>query len=127
MKLTVAKKEWVLNRVKHYSDLFCIAPPPKVIMTMAEYNRKKEELRERYTRHIRVGRSNPWLLGVCHRKDGFIVILVKRHKNTAHIDHTIRHEMLHFCKPSYNHCSAIFQDRMERLKQGKLKNGRFYK
>jgi hypothetical protein len=72
---------------------------------------------------IRVGRSN--CLGVCHRKDSFIVILIKRSSDLEDLDHTIRHELLHYAKPSYNHYSAEFEDRMKKLKLGKIKNGRF--
>lgn len=124
MKLTKAKRAWVEQRVAHYSDLLQVKPP-KVFCTMAEYNRWKAEIR-RY-KGQRVGRSAR-CLGVCHRQNGFIVVLVKNrwHKNTAMLDHTIRHEMIHYTKPSYNHQSAVFHKRMKQLKQGKVKNGRFY-
>ena len=121
MKLTEHKRLWILNKVVHYCELLKVAPP-WVFLTMAEYNQWKKEQREK-TGHKRVGRSD--CLGVCHRKENFIVILPKRMSNLAAVDHTIRHELIHYAKPSYNHHSADFADRMKKLKDGKIKNGRF--
>lgn len=131
MKLTEAKRKWVLNKVEHYCSLLK-CPVPKIYLTMADYNRWKDTFRAKPGEHI--GRTN--VLGVCHgnirsmRTDefNFIVILVKRHKDTKQLDDTIRHELIHWAKPSYNHCSKEFFDRMEKLKKGKLNaNGRFTK
>ena len=128
MKLTKAKSKWVNDKVRHYCSLLEIEPP-KVFLTMAEYNVWKKAEREK-TGFKRVGRSQ--CLGVCHRKEhdhignGFIVILVKRLINTKALDSVIRHELIHYAKPSYNHRSQAFADKMKLLKQGKVKNGRFY-
>lgn len=124
MKLTKAKQKWVLDKVAHYSSTLNINAPT-VFMTMARYNGWKMANRERTGQ--RIGRANPYLLGVCHRDEGFIVVLVKKSPNLSRLDETIRHELIHYAKPSYNHCSQTFQDRMDQLKKGKVKNGRFYK
>lgn len=121
MKLTESKRKWVLNRVEHYCQLLEV-PAPRVIMTMADYNRWKAEERKRVP-YKRVGRVS--CLGVCHRDAGFIVILVKRSPNLERLDQTIRHELIHYTKPSYNHRSLVFQKRMDQLKKGQIKNGRF--
>lgn len=121
MKLTKHKREWVAEKIKHYCSLFEVAEP-RVFLTMAEYNREKERLRKKHG-YTRVGRTE--CIGVCHRVDKFIVILVKRNKNLAQLDETIRHELIHYAKPSYNHYSAEFKDRMKRLKEGRIRNGRF--
>jgi hypothetical protein len=96
-------------------------------MTMAEYDQWKKDFRRvnNLKKGTRVGRTT--CLGVCHRDMYFIVVLVKRSPSLIHLDDTIRHEMIHLAKPSYNHRSKEFADRMKRLKQGKLKNGRFCK
>lgn len=121
MKLTPAKRNWVSKKINHYCSLLKIETP-NVFLTMAEYDQWKKEKRLK-TGKIRVGRSN--CLGVCHKRDNFIVILVKRAKNLDSLDETIRHELIHFSKPSYNHYSKEFKDRMKKLKLGKIKNGRF--
>jgi len=121
MKLTKSKRQWVDNKVKHYCELLQIQAP-KVFLTMSEYSAWKKIKREE-SGYTRVGRSN--CLGVCHRDDGFLVILVKRSPSLARLDQTIRHELIHYTKPSYNHWSETFKDRMEKLKKGKIKNGRF--
>lgn len=125
MKLTKSKKEWVIKKVKCYCDLLQVVTPT-ILFTMAEYNRKKEEMRKQKKKKY-VGRDNPYLYGVCHRDEYFIVILVKRHTSLNNMDNTIRHELLHLTKPSYNHKGKDFFDRMDRLKKGWIKNGRFYK
>lgn len=121
MKLTKSKREWVNQKVSHYCILLQVNAP-KVFFTMAEYNNWKAEERER-TGFRRVGRTR--CLGVCHRSQGFIVILVKRVANLSALDDTIRHELIHYTKPSYNHCSTVFHQRMEQLKKGQITNGRF--
>lgn len=122
MKLTKNKIEWVHKKVAHYCSLLK-CPVPNVFLTMADYNRWKEQKRITCN-YTRVGRSNA--LGVCHRTDGFIVILPKKAPNCACLDRTIRHELIHWAKPSYNHRSLEFHDRMMRLKNGKIdSNGRF--
>ena len=119
--MTTSKRKWVINKVDYYCKLLEINPP-KIFLTMADYNRWKTEERAR-TGAKRVGRTQ--CLGVCHRDSGFIVILVKRSPNLERLDQTIRHELIHYAKPSYNHHSKDFADRMKRLKLGKIKNGRF--
>jgi hypothetical protein len=120
MKLTKHKREWVLNKVELYSK-FLEIEPPKVFLTMTEYNKWKQE--KRTQRGERVGRTNCY--GVCHKKEGFIVILPKVSPSLKHLDDTIRHELIHYTK-SYNHCSKQFETAMKRLKAGRVKNGRFY-
>ncbi|KKM04471.1 hypothetical protein LCGC14_1763890 [marine sediment metagenome] len=121
MKLTKSKMTWVINRVNHYCKLLEITPP-EVFLTMAEYNQWKVQKREE-SGYSRVGRST--CLGVCHRQDKFIVILIKRARDLVRLDDTIRHELIHYAKPSYNHYSLAFRDRMNKLLKGKIKNGRF--
>ena len=122
MKLTRSKEAWVFNKVKHYSQLLQISEPT-VFLTMAAYNRWKQT--QRIYGGQRVGRTECG--GVCHRKEGIIVILVTKVPNLDMLDELIRHEMIHYAKPSYNHRSNTFRDRMWKLKQGKVKNGRFIK
>jgi len=119
MKLTKSKRQWVLNKVNFYSDILGIEPP-KVFLTMSDYNQWKADKRSK--KGERVGRTECY--GVCHKKDGFIVILPKSSPSLKHLDDTIRHELIHYTK-SYNHCSSVFEDRMKRLKKGMVKNGRF--
>lgn len=119
MKLTQAKRKWVIKKVNHYSNLLEVESP-KIFFTMSEYNNWKKSIRQKRGEHV--GRSQ--CLGVCHRDNKFIVILVKRSTNLAELDDTIRHEMLHYTK-SYGHYSDVLKDRMERLKKGKIKGGRF--
>ena len=121
MRLTQHKREWVINKVKYYCEVLGIVEP-KVFLTMSEYNTWKAQKRLE-SGFRRVGRSN--CLGVCHKVDGFIVILPKRSRNLKCLDNTIRHELIHYSKPSYNHYGANFLDRMKRLKKGQIKNGRF--
>lgn len=120
MKFTTNKKNWVINRVARYCKLLQINPP-KIFFTMAEYNCWKQS--KRTVIGQRVGRSQ--CLGVCHKDEGFIAILVKRSPNLSRLDQTIRHELIHYSKPSYNHRSQEFYDRMKRLELGHIKNGRF--
>lgn len=121
MKLTEHKRQWVDTKITHYCSLLQIEKPA-VFLTMSEYNHWKVQERIK-TGFSRVGRTQ--CLGVCHRENKFIVILVKRALNLAGLDNIIRHELIHYAKPSYNHRSKEFQDRLKRLKQGKLVNGRF--
>ena len=123
MKLTKSKIKWIHDKVQHYCNLLQVSAP-RVFFIMAEYNRWKVEKRKS-SNGSRVGRTS--CLGVCHRSEGVIVILVKRAKNLIELDNTIRHELVHYTKPSYNHYSKEFIDRMKRLKNGKIKNGRFIK
>jgi hypothetical protein len=67
---------------------------------------------------------------VCHgnyknEKWKLIYLNVKRHDDLKGLDNTIRHELIHWAKPSYNHRSAEFADRMNKLLKGDIKNGRF--
>ena len=119
MKLTQKKREWVIRKVEGYSEVLGIESP-KVFLTMSEYNFWKENKRKE--KGERVGRTN--CLGVCHKSEGFIVVLPKRSPSLKILDNTIRHELIHYTK-SYGHYSKEFKDRMKRLKQGKVKNGRF--
>jgi hypothetical protein len=137
MKLTSHKKQWVLDRVDKYCQLLQIEPPT-VILTRKEYEdwkeQKREERRQRliklcgfaYNGYMRVGRGSRYL-GVCHRIDKMIVILIKKSPNLSRLDQTIRHELIHYARPSYNHHSKEFRDRMERLLKGKVKDGKFVK
>lgn len=120
MKLTESKKNWVIARVNYYCKLLEINPP-NIFFTMAEYNRWKDTKRTIPREHI--GRTQ--CLGVCHRDEGFVVLLVKKSPNLPRLDQTIRHELIHYSKPSYNHRSIEFHDRMKRLELGHIKNGRF--
>ena len=120
MKLTKHKRVWVMNRVNHYCKILRI-DSPNVFLTMAEYNVWKKERRKFKGQHV--GRTQ--CLGVCHKKDGFIVILPKVSPSLNHLDETIRHELIHYTK-SYNHCSKDFERCMIALKKGKVKNGRFF-
>jgi len=124
MKLTDKKREWINQKINYYCNLLKVKIP-RIILTHSEYEKFKKELREKYN-HIRVGRSN--YLGVCHRAEKVIIIRVKHLPNCKELDYTIRHELLHYAKPSYNHYSKEFYDRLKRLKQGKLnQEGRFIK
>lgn len=138
MKLTAHKREWVLAKVRHYCSLLLVEPP-RVIMTGTEYEVWKKAKREErvgrlrkvlgfepHRKPIKVGRSSfTNYLGVCHRADKMIVVFVKKSQSLRRLDDTIRHELIHYAKPSYNHCSAEFRDRMERLRKGNIKNGKF--
>lgn len=121
MKITKSKKDWINKKVKYYCSLLQIEPP-QVFLTMAEYNCWKID--ERRYKGERVGRTN--FLGVCHRLSKIIVILVKKSSCLNCLDDTIRHELLHYAEPSYNHFSNIFHAGMKKLKKGKIKNGLFY-
>ena len=66
-------------------------------------------------------------LGVCHHSSNMIVVFLKRLRNLKAVDTTIRHELIHLTKPSYGHRTDVFYERMEQLKRGKIKNGRFHK
>ena len=120
MKLTKHKKCWVMNKVKKYSEVLGI-DPPKVFITMADYNRWKKE--KRTHKGEKVGRTNCY--GVCHKKEGFIVILPKESPSLKKLDNTIRHELIHYTK-TYNHYSKDFERCLKALKKGRAKNGRFY-
>lgn len=137
MRLTISKIEWINKKVDYYCNLLEITPP-RVMLTRKEYEKWKLQKRQQIINdfklqnpdlpisivaHTRVGRSN--YLGVCHREEGFIVLNVKAESTLKAIDNTIRHELIHYAKPSYNHQSQTFQDRMKKLKRGKIKNGRF--
>lgn len=121
MKLTLNKIIWIADRVVHYCNLLKVEVP-YVFTTMQEYNEWKRTVRT--IKGERVGRSN--CLGVCHRREKFIVILPKRSSNLINLDEVIRHELIHYAKPSYNHCSRQFYERMRALKSGHInENGRF--
>lgn len=124
MKITPFRREWISNRVSRYCSLLQVEPP-RLILTFAEYDRWKKEKRSQ-SNYVRVGRGSSYL-GVCHRNDSMIFLNVKRALNLRGLDDTIRHELIHYTKPSYNHYSVSFRVAMERLKQGKVKNGRFHK
>lgn len=121
MKLTTHKKQWLEEKLILYCQLLEIEIPA-LILTKKEYENWKQE--KRTNSNQRVGRVN--YLGVCHKKDNLIVLNVKHHQNLLALDDTLRHELIHLAKPSYNHRSKTFVDKMRKLKQGKIKNGRFY-
>ncbi len=121
MKPTLSKITWVASKVIHYSKLLQISPP-YVFLTMQEYDNWKETQRKKPGEQV--GRTNCY--GVCHREQQFIVVLIKRRSSLESFDDTLRHELIHYAKPSYNHYSKEFRNRMELLKQGKITNGRFY-
>ncbi|MBA7710294.1 hypothetical protein ES703_119234 [subsurface metagenome] len=125
MKATKFRRAWVIKQVKHYCELLCVKPP-RVILTAAEYERWKAEERIRCG-WVRVGRSDRHYLGVCHHSSNMIVVFLKRLRNLKAVDTTIRHELIHLTKPSYGHRTDVFYERMEQLKRGKIKNGRFHK
>jgi hypothetical protein len=120
MKLTPSKREWVMKKVADYSATLGIEPP-KVFLTMAEYDKWKAEKRTFRGEHV--GRTNCY--GVCHKEEGFIVILPKESPSLERLDQTIRHELVHYTK-TYNHCSEDFERCMVALKKGRVKNGRFF-
>lgn len=122
MKLTEHKRKWSEEKINHYCSLLKCSVP-KVFLTMAEYNSWKKQKRAE-SGYKRVGRTEA--LGVCHRQDGFLVILIKRSPSLDKLDDTIRHELIHWAKPSYNHRSQRFFDCMRKLKIGRLNDvGRF--
>jgi hypothetical protein len=121
MKLTAHKRKFVEEKVIHYSNLLKV-PAPKVFLTEVDYECWKAS--KRTYKGEKVGRTN--CLGICHREEGFIVVLVKKSPSLERLDKTIRHEMIHYAKPSYNHSSKEFEDRMNKLKKGQVdSNGRF--
>lgn len=125
MKLTKSKRIWVDNKFTKYCEVLQIEKP-NILLTRKEYELFKIQLREKINyQYTRVGRCVSNVLGVCHRKDNTIFINVKAEPNCKRLDQTIRHELIHYAKPSYNHCSENFDDRMKRLLNGSIKNGRF--
>jgi hypothetical protein len=126
MKLTPNLLEWIQAKVCHYLDLLEYRKPVRIILTLSDYKKYCDQQRKYPGQHI--GRS--WAVGVCHRSlkpeiDDVIFLKVKKHQNKAELDHTIRHELLHLCKHSFNHYSPEFEKRVRALKQGKIENGRF--
>jgi len=132
MKLTESKIKWIKNRVNYYCKLLEVEEPP-LILTRKDYEEMKAK-RRAINQHYR-GRNFSRFLGVCHgnvtyqgvNKDYVLVALnVKKHYNLKQLDETIRHELIHYSKPSYNHRSFIFYDRMYRLLKGRVnEQGRF--
>lgn len=131
MKLTDSKVQWIKERVEYYCKLLEVDIPP-LILTRKEYEQMKAT-RRAINPHYR-GRNFSRFLGVCHgnityigkNKEAILIALnVKKHFNLKQLDETIRHELIHYAKPSYNHRSFNFFDRMKKLQKGNIKNGRF--
>lgn len=128
MKLTPSKIEWIKTKVNNYCQTLSVKPPTFLILTRKTYQEWKEWRKE--TNPHYKGRNFSRFLGVCHgnckyERFGMIALNVKLSPNLKRLDETIRHELIHWSKPSYNHRSQEFFDRMNKLKQGKIKNGRF--
>ena len=128
MKLTEAKVSWVKEKVSKYCKLLEVPTPTFLILTRKGYEEWKDWRKEINSSYR--GRNFSRFLGVCHgnyKNERFkmITLNVKKHCNLNSLDDTIRHELIHYAKPSYNHRSQEFQDRMNKLLKGDIKNGRF--
>lgn len=137
MKLTAHRRQWIQDKTNHYCHLLQVEPP-LILLRRKEYEewkaKRKEEKRQGYlkmgittipNKYIRIGRNASRYQGVCHTDDKMIYLNVKKSSNLNDLDHTLRHELIHYAKPSYQHYTKPFVDRMERLKKGKISNGRF--
>jgi hypothetical protein len=128
MKLTNSKIQWIKKQVNNYCKLLEVKPPTFLLLTRKNYEEWKAWRRTWQDRYR--GRNFSRFLGICHgnfkyNRCRMIALNVKRHRNLEQLDNTIRHELIHYAKPSYNHRSFNFYDRMNKLKKGKIKNGRF--
>lgn len=123
MKLTEHKRKWIQDKVVHYCSLLQVEVPT-LLLTRKEYKLHKEVIRQE-TGYTRVGSSPSRVYGTCNRKRKVIFLHVKKTPNSKWLDDTIRHELIHYAKPSYNHHSPEFRDRMKLLKKGRIVNGRF--
>ena len=113
MKLTEAKTQWILTRVKQYCDILNITMP-EIILTRKDYEQRKKERRQYESEHV--GRTWHKFYGVAHRKENMIALNVKLSPNLERLDQTIRHEILHLYL-TYNHHSERFAKWMNELKQ----------
>lgn len=128
MKLTESKVSWVRERVAKYCEALEVPPPTFLILTRKGYEEWKDWRKEINPSYR--GRNFSRFLGVCHgnyklERFKMITLNVKRHYDLKGLDNTIRHELIHWAKPSYNHRSKEFHDRMNKLLKGDIKNGRF--
>jgi len=126
--LTDAKVSWVRERVAKYCEALEVPAPTFLILTRKGYEEWKDWRKEINPSYR--GRNFSRFLGVCHgnikcERFGMIYLNVKKHNDLKGLDNTIRHELIHWAKPSYNHRSAEFADRMNKLLKGDIKNGRF--
>jgi hypothetical protein len=128
MRLTDSKIQWIKNRVNSYCKLLEVEVPTFLILTRKHYEEYKD-WRKEINNNYR-GRNFSRFWGICHgncKNERFkmIALNVKQHPNLKSLDQTIRHELIHWSKPSYNHRSVEFYDRMNKLQKGDIKNGRF--
>jgi hypothetical protein len=128
MKLTESKISWVRERVAKYCELLEVPSPTFLILTRKHY-KEYDAWRKELNPHYR-GRNFSKFWGICHgnyknNRFKLIALNVKQHPNLKALDRTIRHELIHWSKPSYNHRSIEFYDRMNKLLKGDITNGRF--
>lgn len=133
MKLTESKVSWVRERVAKYCKLLEIENPPLLILTKRNYDFYVECCKDALPNYR--GRTWRRFWGLCIGSiktwknqpilNRVICLNIKALPNLKCLDNTIRHELIHFTKPSYNHRSQEFHDRMNKLLKGDIKNGRF--
>lgn len=124
MNLTMKKLQLIQERVTTYCSALN-TDVPRVIVSKADHELFKIQRRNEMAHGV-TDRPAKSPTGVCYRTEKVIFLAADKIKSTEMLDEAIRREMVHLTKPSYYYTRPDFMDRMERLKVGNVRNGRFF-
>jgi len=101
---------------------------PDIIFREKEYNLFNEYLKQLYKDRYVPIKVDGTLRGASSlaQETIFINLDSEEHKTYDDVEETLIHELVHYTKPSYKHYTKRFQECCKKLKQGRVKNGRFF-
>ena len=105
------KQKILLERTEKYCQQLGVNAIPSIIWTKKEI--KTMPKREVGSRH------GKWTLGFCPVRSNFIYINYSKHGSLTELDHTLRHELIHFRFPNLSH-GKNFELYIKNLKNGMI-------
>ena len=124
-----------MNKLETFVTHKCIKYCKMLKVDMPEliFEEKKYKLFEEYLESLYKDRYIPVKIGGDLRgasslvqKTVFINVDSAHNQTLDAIEDTLIHELIHYTKPSYKHYTKRFKMCCTKLKQGRVKNGRFF-